>query len=375
MNCIDVIFFQAELTPEKIAVVAQGTVISYRRLMHGIISAQRRFTAAGLAAGQTVGLMMSHPIDHMVVACALHRMKITSASISAAPDLYLDRIAFDAVLSDNVTPIVTRKQPGAKLYLVDTSWFQDDTTFSVAERSGASRDNDWVCRRSCVPDDDRLPPVTDTTASSLEAQLIGQQLCAPADWERMIVVASPWSDSGYLNGLSALYQGRTVCFSEPATARRLIVAFKHHYLVGAAADFVPLLTEQSISQAAMPALRCACIEGLSFSETTIAQVLTQVSSNTVLSYRHPVAGVIAFGAANRVRAVPGGVGYVAPWMDVEIVDGGRKPVGKGEVGEIRVRRRTDMQSVWRSSGAAGDGWIYPGQRGRRQADGLLVVGG
>ena len=52
----------------------------------------------------------------------------------------------------------------------------------------------------------------------------------------MIVVASPWSDSGYLNGLPALYRGRTVCFSEPATARRLIVAFKHHYLVGADAD-------------------------------------------------------------------------------------------------------------------------------------------
>ena len=375
MNCIDVIFFQAELAPEKIAVVAQGTVISYRRLMHGIISAQRRFTAAGLTAGQTVGVLISHPIDHVVVTCALHRMKLTSASISVAPELYLDRIAFDAVLSDHVTPIVTRKRPSARLYLVDTSWFQDEVTFSVAERSGASRDADWVCRRSCVPDDDRLPPVIDTTASSLEAQLIGLQLCAPADWERMIVVSSPWSDSGYLHGLSALAQGRTVCFSDPGTARGLIVAYKHHYLVGGTADVVPMLTQQSVSHVAMPALRCACIEGHSFSDTMIAQVLSQVSSNTILSYRHPQAGIVAFGAASRVRSVPGGVGYVAPWMDVEIVDDGGKPVSAAKPGELRVRRRTDTQSVWRSSAAPGDGWIYPGQRARRLPDNLLVVGG
>ena len=42
MNCLDVIFFQAELTPEKLAVVAQGTVVSYGRLAHGIVSSQRR---------------------------------------------------------------------------------------------------------------------------------------------------------------------------------------------------------------------------------------------------------------------------------------------------------------------------------------------
>jgi acyl-CoA synthetase (AMP-forming)/AMP-acid ligase II len=62
-------------------------------------------------------------------------------------------------------------------------------------------------------------------------------------------------------------------------------------------------------------------------------------------------------------------------LDVEIVDGGRKPVPIGATGEIRVRRRTEMQSVWRSAGAGGDGWIYPGQRGRRLPDGLLAVGG
>ena len=36
MNFIDVIFFQAELAPEKLAIVAEGHVISYGRLAQGI---------------------------------------------------------------------------------------------------------------------------------------------------------------------------------------------------------------------------------------------------------------------------------------------------------------------------------------------------
>ena len=53
MNCLDVIFFQAELAPEKLALVAQGTVVSYGRLAHGIVSAQRRLAAAGVREGHT----------------------------------------------------------------------------------------------------------------------------------------------------------------------------------------------------------------------------------------------------------------------------------------------------------------------------------
>src|SRR5437763_1216785 len=131
MNCLDVVFFQAELTPEKLAIVAHGAVISYGRLAHGIVSAQRRIAAAGLSEGQTVGLLVTHPIDHFIIVCALYRLKVASATISAQIDWYLDHVPFDAVLADSPNPVLSRKQPAAKLFLVDTSWFQDKVTFSV----------------------------------------------------------------------------------------------------------------------------------------------------------------------------------------------------------------------------------------------------
>ena len=258
MDCIDVIFFQAELAPEKLAVVAQGTVISYARLALGIVSAQQRLAAAGLAVGATVGLHVSHPIDNFVLACALYRMKIASAPIVTSPDAYLDNIAFDAVLVDSINPLISAKQPSAKIFLVDTAWFQDKVNFDVAQRSHAARgDMNWTCRLACYPDDVRLPAVVKTSAAALEAQLVGYALSAPSDWERMISIAPFASQLAFVLGLSALTQGRTVCFADVSTARSLIVAFHHHYLVGSVTDFTALLAQQNATYIALTGLRGA----------------------------------------------------------------------------------------------------------------------
>jgi hypothetical protein len=184
MNVIDVIFFQAELAPEKLAILAEGHVISYGLLARGIVSAQGRLAAAGLKEGHTVGLLIGHPIDQLVLICALYRMRVASASIKTGIDAYLDHVPLDAVLADSIDPIVSRKQPAAKLFLVNRAWFEDRVAFSVAERTSCTRDPnpDWVCRVTCVEPD----TVVRTTSRALEAQLTAYCVAAPPDWERMI---------------------------------------------------------------------------------------------------------------------------------------------------------------------------------------------
>ena len=376
MNCTDVIFFQAELTPERLAIIAQGPVIPYGRLAHGIVSAQARFAATGLTEGQTVALQIAHPIDHFVVACALFRMKIASVSINAAPDLALDNIKFDAVLTNVINPAVSQKQPAARMLLIDTSWFQDPVTFSVVHRSTASRDTgDWLCRLSCRSDNGQSATVVKTTARSLEAQILDYNLSAPPDWERMITIVDPTSDRGFLLALSALYQGRMICFADVATARNLIVAYKHHFLVGDVQDFTPLLAQQKANYTALPALRGAYVHGTSFSQALIAQCLETISPNTILSFVHPQVGVIAYGAANRIKDVSGAVGYVAPWMEVEILDKTGKIGAVGTQGELRVRRLTEGTSATRSHALPPrDEWVYPRLLAKRLPNNLLVVG-
>jgi hypothetical protein len=374
MNCIDVIFFQAEIAPEKLAMVAQGFVVSYGRLARGIVSAQRRLVAAGVTQGQTIGLHIAQPIDHFIFACALYRLKAASASITQHLDAYLDNVPFDAVLLDGANPLVSRKQPAAKLFAVDTSWFKDQVTFSVAERTRSTRypNPDWVCRVTCLPEESRLPTVAKTTARALEAQLMTYCLSASPDWERMISVIGLNTLPGFLQGLAALWLGRTVCFTDVAIARNLIIAFKHHYLVAGVQHIDPLLTHQATGYMALPALRGAFVAGQRFASGMAARCLETISSNTVLSYTHPTLGIVAYGAAARFADVPGAVGFVAPWVEVQVVDADRTPLQPEQEGELRFRDRGDQSGI-AASATPDAGWIYPGQRARLMRNNLMVI--
>jgi acyl-CoA synthetase (AMP-forming)/AMP-acid ligase II len=173
MNAIDVIFFQAEVAPDKLALVAYGSIIPYGRFVHGILSAQQRLTAIGVQPGQTVAISITNPIDHMVFACALYRMKVASASIANAIDAYLDRVPFDMVLSDKILTTVATKQPSAKFLLVDKTWFQDKVEMDVGKRTSSRRGaSDWSARIICYPDRPGFASVVKTTSQALEEQLM-----------------------------------------------------------------------------------------------------------------------------------------------------------------------------------------------------------
>jgi hypothetical protein len=324
-----------------------------------------------VSEGSTVGLNIAHPIDHLILICALYRLRVASASISASLDAYLDHVPFDAVLTDSINPLVSRKQPAAKLFLVDMSWFTSKVTFSVAERTGAKRDPnpDWVCRVTCFPDDPQQP-VVKTTSRALEAQLITYRLAALPDWERMISVVALHTLAGLLQGLTALWLGRTVCVADAAIARKLIVAYKHHYLVAGASDLDPILTQQANDFMALLALRGAYVSGQRFPSATIAKCLETVSSNTVLSYTHPAIGIIAYGAAARMNQIEGAVGFVAPWVEVQVLGNDGAAVGPEQEGALRFRDRGDQTGV---NASEHTGWIYPGQRARLMKNNVLAI--
>lgn len=375
MNCIDVILFQAEMAPEKPALIAPGSVIPYGRAAQGILSAQQRLTAAGITAGQTVGLHIVHPIEHMVLACALYRMGITSASIANAPDAYLDHVAFDVVLSDRTLPTVSVKQPDARFVIVDPSWFQDQVPVTMAQRTGSRRDAapDWTSRITCYPNN--LAMVVRTTSRAIEAQLLTYNLSAPAHWERLICLAGPHTHTGFLQVLSALWLGRSVCFADLQSVRNLISVYKHDYLVGTTEDFERLLTLQDSHFIALHALRSACFEGRVCSISTIARGMMTISSNLLFRYIHPDIGIVAYGDTGRFRAIDGAVGFVAPWIEAQVVDADGVSLPAEREGTLRFRpREIDLVAPAPEAEKILDGWIYPQRRARIMASNLLAIG-
>jgi non-ribosomal peptide synthetase component E (peptide arylation enzyme) len=378
MNFVDVIFFQAEIAPDKLALIGHGSVISYGRFARGILSAQQRLTAIGLTAGQTVGLHVAHPIDHLVLACALYRMKVASATITNTTiDTYLELVSFDAILADIVLPTVSKKQPKSRMVLVDPTWFQDKIEFNVTQRTSSRRDPApyWISRLTCFSDNGAVP-VVKTTSQQLEAQLQTYCLSAPPRWDRMITLAGLISGTGFIQALSALWLGRTVCFSDTQTVRGLISIYRHDYLVAPISELEPLLRAQENQFVSLQALRAVCFEGPAFGATAINRALTTISSNLLLRYSHPEVGIVAYGDAARIKEVDGAVGFVAPWIEAEVVDTNRTALAVGKEGALRFRT-LESEATTKSAQPRGttDGWIYPQQRAKLLSNNLLVVSG
>jgi hypothetical protein len=355
---------------------APGSAITYGRIAQGIVSAQQRLTAIGLIEGQTVGLHVAHPIEHMVLACALYRMRIASASITKALDGYLDHVPFDAVLSDSILPAVNVKQPAARFVIVDPSWFQDQVTFSMAQRTSSRRDPapDWVSRITCYPNDSVLPAIVKTTSRSLEAQLLSYNISAPPNWERMILVAGLHTNTGFLQALSALWLGRSVCFADIQSVRHLISLYKHDYLVASTEEIEPLLKLQETNFVAIHALRAACFEGRACHASTIVRGLTTISSNLWFRYIRPEIGIVAYGDTGRFRNIEGAVGFVAPWVEVQVVDVNAALLTVKKEGALRFRpREKALVTSAKEAQESIDGWIYPNQRAQLMTNNLLVI--
>jgi hypothetical protein len=248
----------------------------------------------------------------------------------------------------------------------------------VAQRGAARRDAapDWVSRITCYPNDPNVPTVVKTTARSLEAQLLSYVLSAPPNWERMISVAGLQTDSGFIQALCALWLGRTVCFSDMAQARNLVSVYKHDYLVGMAEEVEPLLKAQETQFIALPALRAACFEGRAERSAVLARGLATISANLFFRYVHPEIGIVAFGAANRFSSAQGAVGFVAPWVDAQIVDDDATPLGAEKTGTLRFRLRNGGLTVGSPHEQDSDaGWIYPRRRAKIMSNNLLVLSG
>ncbi|MBN8935132.1 MAG: hypothetical protein J0I13_02230 [Rhizobiales bacterium] len=374
MNFVNVILFQAEVVPDKLAIVAHGSIIPYGRLASGILSVQKRLSAIGLSAGQTVGISVAHPIDHLVVACALYRMKIASASINAAADIYLDNVPFDVVLADNALPTVSVKQPTARMVLIDPSWFQDQTASTVTQRTTGHRDTEtkWVSRIVCYPHSDGSCSVVRTSAQLLEAQLQTYCISAPPLWDRMISIAGVQSNAGFLQAISALSLGRSVCFTDVYNVRSLSLLYRHDYLVAPIELVEPLLKLQEADYAALHGLRAACFEGSASSTSVMSRSLTMICSNLLFRYTHPETGIVAYGDVSRFKAVEGAVGFVAPWIEAQVISSSEILLPAGQEGTLRFRPRVNS-GYGASDSSRDDDWNYPARRAVIMANQLLVI--
>jgi long-chain acyl-CoA synthetase len=104
------------------------------------------------------------------------------------------------------------------------------------------------------------------------------------------------------------------------------------------------------------AFGCPILEGYGLSETS-----------PVASFNHP-----------HMERKPGSIGTPIEGVEMRVVDGDRKPVAQGEVGEVAIRGHNIMKGYWRKPDATADaidseGWFYTGDMARVDEDGYFYI--
>jgi hypothetical protein len=356
MNFVDMILFHAVHSPEKIALAADQAALTYGQLAHGIISAQRKIETLGLEPGTIAGVHIAHPIDHMVLSCALHHAGIGSLPIDGLAHSKVEVPQLAMVLTDRILPPDLVKRFGATILLFDPSWFNEQTEAGLGHRVEDTSRGARIARAFVDPDDPR-GQLVQLTAAQFDAQLSNYYLAALPKWDRMVTTLGVGSNSGYLLAAMALWLGRTVCFASVETARELIILHGHDYLVTSARHAEAIGRLQGEHYRSIQSIRGAFLIGPGFTEGTVAKAQRALTGNIVCGFATPACGLVAFAPASSFTGEGASGGLVAPWAEID--------AGEGAGGlKVRLRPAVGADAAWEATGLTG----------RVRDDGMLMLG-
>jgi acyl-coenzyme A synthetase/AMP-(fatty) acid ligase len=138
------------------------------------------------------------------------------------------------------------------------------------------------------------------------------------------------------------------------------------------------LEDENLNEATFKRLQSIMISGSATPQVLVEKAFSRLGVEIYSSYGSTEVGPVANMQLAAGIDSHDAVGYVYPWIDLEIVDEG-SPVQEGEEGLVRIRSpymadqyHADPASTER---AYKDGWFYPGDLGRLTEGRLLHVTG
>ena len=376
VNWLDTPFFHANLTPEKGAIASGGTAISYGRLAHAILSVERRINAAQVKLGDIVTLQIDAPIRHFILAYALHRLNIASLSLNSTELDLLPKIGSTIILTDKLlSPKMASALGRTRMIIVEDSWFDEKSAleWTAVDMGDLQQTNRIVISRQISGE----PALTKVPRISIQLQLVADYLSVGHGWDRLLCLPDLSTHLGFRTVFLALWLGRGISFAGVENACQLMSTFQHEFLVATVEQAEALIEQQQNSYISSLSLRGAHVSGHVFSSSFLTRFQTIFSNNLTCSYGDPHVGTIAYALANRIKEIEGAVGFVAPWIDLQIVNDNNEILQSEQQGKIRVRFLSDSlltgNTSVRNPTEGESGWIYTGHSGRLLKNNMLVI--
>jgi acyl-coenzyme A synthetase/AMP-(fatty) acid ligase len=375
MDFTSCIFHHALTRPEKPAIILADRVVTYAMMARGILSVAARLEALAVPPGNLVAVAIASPIWHLIVVSALFRLGYPTLSTMRTRGIPAIGLPVALYLEDDRAALV----PGLKQVLVEADWFTGAAASLEAPGVSGFPRGESLCRVALSSGTTGQPKAFSSTVAAIDRKIhcyyvsVGQ-----GHWDRMLSLISLTSGWGFTTAAHALYAGKTLCFAPTARDTLVLIAlYSVDCLVGSTQHLGELVAEQGRDPLSLEALRTVFVGGSLPSRTLLTEARASLCSNITVQYGSSEAASVAFAPADKLMAMEGAVGYVAPWAAVEAVDEDGNLLPPDRDGILRVK--TDQLAQPYPEGWANDsfrdGWFYPGDRGRVMPDGMLIVSG
>lgn len=379
-NIASMLDHQARRKPGHPAIIEGGTVLTHGELAPKVRHWAARLMSLGLKQGDVVGVALRDSADHIVMNLAVARMggiilPIDHRWAEAEKNNVINGFGASAVIAE----------PGASAP-ADVYLDEDFKAAALAE------DPDGA-----FPEDETIPMVlslsSGTTGTPKGPALNHRQM--RARWITQFVSLGFTENDRYLSATPLYFGGGRSFTMSAAWCGATVVMFPPPYgpqdLIKAARDYratttllVPtilrrLLAEPDTGALLFPGLRLLLCTGAILHEDERATVVKRLCPSFINYYGSTEGGGVSILSPQHGPEAACSVGQAVFNTRVEIVDSDHRPVAAGEIGQIRYRGPGVASGFYNDPEANREtyreGWFYPGDLGRLNANGYLFLAG
>jgi acyl-CoA synthetase (AMP-forming)/AMP-acid ligase II len=381
LNIVDPFLFQARHQPTAIAVCAPGThynAVSYGRLKLFINNVGCRAVLSGLKHGDVIAVVTNDPLFHLVLVLGLTRIGVVtlSSGIRRLPNEFL----VDAVVTD----IPGEFQNVGRVIIADQTWTMGAGHAPGieidAEYGGGSAPARIILTSGTTGDPKAVLLSHDMLVRRLQAYDVAFGNVVPA-CTRFFLDLGLTASFGYTWALHILARGGAIFLrgSDPAETMQAFDLYKVQCMIAAPAGISEFLDYYERSPDFTCPFEVMLASGSLLSRTLSERVRARMCSNLLATYGSTEISPVAMAPAHRIAHIEGAVGFVAPWVQIDVVDSDDRPLKPGTEGLIRMRGHTCVDGyVGNPAGSETffrGGWFYPGDIGRITEDRLLIISG
>lgn len=349
----DFIRHWASHTPNAAAVVVNGNTITYATFHRHLCNITLELAKLELSAGQVVTLSLKTFYLNLLTLIALENLGLVSSVVNwrSAPSEQL--LGFSALFLAEESPPITLDTP---TYLMTSDWV----------REVLNRPHQDISNLLYAPSWDEGVRLTFSSGTSQEPKPIWLTHEIQGSWHQYYLDTSGYSQETRLLvygslAVNVFYSRATVCLRLGATVMHLVEPSKLMAIGPNKACMMPIDLETLLRQLPPDFTKPESFVvhtggaalGASLKQRALERLCTAIHNN----YGCVETGVIA-------QMYEEKSGSLAAGVDVEIVNEQHQKLPQGQIGKLRVKSKTLINSYWQHPEATQtsfrDGWFYPG---------------